>query len=126
MRRKIRNKPLESQTLIEIEKEIRNYRIYDFLRGEVVRKYRISLQCLEFSKEYKIVILRMILFYLLKGNTSYGFREIALLFSISNHNKVFHSVKLLDGYIQDNVNKEILNEYRCIETSLTQFLNTLK
>jgi chromosomal replication initiation ATPase DnaA len=112
--------------LIEIEKEIRNYRIYDFLRGEIVRNYRISLQCLEFSKEYKIVILRMILFYLLKENTSYGFREIAILFSIPNHNKVFHSVKLLDGYIHDNVNKEILNDYKRIETSLIDFINALK
>lgn len=124
MKKKFRNKSCEIQSIVEIE--LRNYRIYDFLRAEIVRKYRVSLQCLEFSKGYKVVIIRMILFYLLKVNTTYGFREIAILFNIPKHNKVFHSVKLLEGYIHDNVNKEIINEFKCIEASLIEFLDTLK
>jgi chromosomal replication initiation ATPase DnaA len=104
---------------IQLGKELENYKIYNFLKIEVARKYNVSIQFMESSKDYRMVEARMILFALIKRYTSYNYRMIAYLFNVKNHSKIHHAVRLICSYESRNLYRNsILKRLQDLELEL--------
>ncbi len=115
----------EALEFIELRKEAENYKIYYFLRMLIAKAYKISVQSLELSQDFKSAEARMIFLYLLKNHTDYSYRQIGILMGAKHHSQIHYSVKLLSGYFKRNLySSTILANCLEAEKCLKEFLKS--
>ncbi|HEX8547515.1 MAG TPA: helix-turn-helix domain-containing protein [Cytophagaceae bacterium] len=107
----------EASELVGLDKQIKNFCFFIWLRKLIIQKYRLSIPDLMRGKKYNMVEARMIIFYLLKKHTSYNYRDVAVLFDIKNHSLIHRSVKRIEGFILANRKRNILSVISYFEAS---------